>query len=375
MKRALYLLILPILLLSACKPPLPPMDEPLKEGIYGTYVIEAALMDCFPEGTVGEDEGSTYNCESSAVEIFTGSAIIGIDKYSPAVSPVFLANGERIMEGNMTNPFALQQEEFSAIRKIEDFALSQDQKTLFITSGFDRIKPDGSWDAWNTLLAMDVASGEVQVVRDSGIKDNPSSKELKGIFMDLLKAGHMKIEGLTTLPGNRLVFGVREIGESWKNPVYTSTFIECTYYEQNGKIMLKDDFRISYTMKTDSFMADLGLSSLNYDPVTNGIWATTSIELEEGEKLGSCIWFIPLSEYEKGGDAQILKTTKGEPIYMPHKAEGIAKMSNDNFLIIHDNDRTDVPIDVDGKQVSRQRHEALYSVVRIINVKQYSKEK
>lgn len=363
-----YLFLAIILFCLACKPLQLP-TEPSVPGVenYAEFILPAALMDCFPEGTKFDD-GRIYNCEYSAAAMYEGSILLGNDKNTSAVSPMMLANGESLKKGTMDHPFELKQEEFFKIRKIEDFAFTPDKKTLFISSGFDRLKDNSSeWDLYNCLLAWNIKDDEFQMVSKTDNHGIVSSKELRLKFQKLLKSQHVKVEGLMVLPGNRLVFGIREKGEHYENPIYTSTFIECTYKELRGEILIDSPFEISYVMNTFEAKEDLGLSSLYFDGATNMIYFTTSFEEgEEGNKmLGGYIWSLSLADYEAGKAAQLMKQKNGQHFYLSHKVEAITKMDDGNFILIYDNDRTDVIVKApktDG--VSRQNHECVYSIVK-----------
>jgi hypothetical protein len=244
-----------------------------------------------------------------------------------------------------------------------------DKSTLFITSGFDRLKDDdNSWDRYNCLLAWNVMEDEFQMIERVDNGGVISSKNLRYKFLAMLNSTHMKIEGLSVLPNNKLVFGVRETGESYQNPTYTSTLIECSYsMDAAGKVTLADDFKIAYTLDSSSARKDLGLSSIFYDQSKQMIYMTTSYESgEEGnQELGGYIWELPLVDYLAGKKAKVIVDDKGQPFALRHKVEGITKMDDGNYFIIYDNDRTDVPIHIGNSTVSRERNQAVYSIVKL----------
>ena len=349
-----------LLFWSSCHPSIviPVIEE--DEKVYAEFIVKENLMTCFEEGTL-YDKGTPYNCELSAVEEFEGSVLLGNDKYTSAVSAMLISNINMLKEGTEQKPFELKQQEFFDVRKIEDFAFTLDKKHLLITSGFDRLKTENNeWDAYNSLIQWEVKKNKfnyIELSEDDGIK---SSKTLRAKFLNLLGSVHMKIEGLTFLPANRLIFGVREVGASYENPTYTSTLIECSYQIVNDKIELNDDMKISYRLNSDEAKKELGLSSLVYDVASETIFISTSYELgpEGNQTLGSYLWALPLADYEDKKQADLIYINPTTPLFMPHKAEGITMINENEIFVIHDNDRVDIPVNLpDGSIVSRKPHE------------------
>jgi len=356
-----------ILFCLACKPQQSLVNKEAAKD-YATFVLEEALMTCFPEG-VEFDNGKPYNCEFSAVAVMGDDLVFGNDKNTSKTSNVVLGNAELLKEGKMKNPRTVDEKPLYNMRKIEDFAFTPDGEMMFLTSGFDRLKKgDNSWDAYNCLLAWDIKENNFQMiggVEDGGIM---SSKEYRYQFLKILRSEHMKIEGLMVLPGNRLVFGVREMGEHFENPTYTSTFIECTYKKNDDEILITSPFKIKYRLDTAPARKDLGLSSMYFDNEKQMIYVTSSYEAgEEGkQELGGFIWSISLADYEEGKQATLIKDKNNQAFKLRHKVEGITKMKDGNYFIMYDNDRTDIPVRLNnGTSVSRQKNQGVYSIVTL----------
>ncbi len=354
------------LLIIGCKPKQELVKEQTETNAYASFILEEALMDCFQPGLTFED-GRPYNCEFSAVAVMGEDLIFGNDKNIEATSPMVKGDAKLLRDGKMTEPQQVRYDEFFQIRKMEDFAFTPDGEYMFITSGFDRLKTKSNeWDAYNTLLAWNVRSDKLHIVGEVQDKGVRSSKEYRYQFLDMLESKHMKIEGLMVLPGNKLVFGVREKGEHFERPIYTTTLIEVGYQIENDRIILDHQFRIQYIMDSSSARADLGLSSLYYDDNKKKIYITTSYEAgQEGkQELGGYIWSLDLDDYYNRGKAELIKDEKGNPFLLRHKVEGITKMKDGSYFIIYDNDRTDIPVRLEnGKILSRKNHQAVYSIV------------
>lgn len=365
MKQTLFLFLV-ITLVFACKPKQSLVKSSTAEG---TFIVKEALMDCFPKGLEFES-GENYNCEFSAVETFGNKQLIfGNDKNINDYSPVVLAQSDDLLSQTSQMPKEVKAKEFFEIRKIEDFAYSLDEKILFICTGFDRIKSKkNQWDSYNTLLAWQVETNEFQILMESKNKGVSSSKKLRKAILEELGHKYMKIEGLMVLPENRLVFGVREVGKSYKNPIFTATLLECQYEVEKGKIKITTPIKMTHKINTSVARPNLGLSSLYYDKEKKKIYITTSYEEgEEGEKeLGGFIWSLTLEDYFAKKTAKLIKGTDGKPLALRHKVEGITKMKNGHYFIIYDNDRTDIPVHLsDGRTVSRASHQAVYSIISL----------
>lgn len=335
---------------------------------HAAFILEEALLDCFPEGTAFED-GEAYNCEFSAVAPWPHGLIFGNDKNTPAVSPMVIHQGERLRQGTARIPATLPNLPFYSIRKIEDFAYSLDGRHLFISSGFDRLKDgDHSWDTYNQLLAWDLQENEVQVIAAEEHGGIVSSKSIRKALLSLLESQHTKVEGLMMLPGHRIVLGVREMGEHFERPIYTTTLVENHYTIKNGQILLDGAWTIRYQLDTREARENLGLSSLYYDKEKEMIYITSSFEtgMEGQQTLGGYIWHLPLADYETGKKARLIRKANGQPLAFRHKVEGITKMDDGSYFIIYDNDRTDVPVVLpDGQTVSRKSYQAVYSIIQL----------
>ena len=95
---------------------------------------------------------------------------------------------------------------------------------------------------------------------------------------------YFKVEGLAVLPGNRLVFGIRERGTSFKDFQYTMTLIEATYHVDNGRVVVDTPMRQIYRFDPSSVAGipeGTGLSSLYFDRKHHRLFVLTSFEKEE----------------------------------------------------------------------------------------------
>ena len=147
-------------------------------------------------------------------------------------------------------PVYLVQPLFQNTRKIEDLSPSADGKWNFATTGFDRHRPDkAAWDAFNRLLYWPVGAPDQVAVSNAETREGVTSSvglraSIQGAMANSDDKGppYFKIEGLAALPNNRLLFGVRERGASFKDFDYTVTLLEVGYaVDEDGRISLKDN--------------------------------------------------------------------------------------------------------------------------------------
>src|SRR3954471_13260103 len=116
-------------------------------------IIQEGYINCFEKGLTGPDSLPVW-CEASAI-VYDGSKL-------------FFAN-DKDMPGTRTSLFYLPLQngfidttqpatysDYPLIKngkKYEDFALTPDGNFVFLSTGFDRVKPGSTdWDSYNTIL-------------------------------------------------------------------------------------------------------------------------------------------------------------------------------------------------------------------------------
>src|SRR5688572_7981382 len=123
-----------------------------KGGQVQASVLQEGVITCFEYGLSAN--GLPVWCESSAILYDGKNLLLANDKDMPDKrSSVFLwpfRNGFADTSWSveyLTNPLLKNG------KKFEDFALSPNGKYVFLTTGFDRVKPVSTeWDAYNFFL-------------------------------------------------------------------------------------------------------------------------------------------------------------------------------------------------------------------------------
>lgn len=370
------LLLLVGLLLSAChRQPVSILQEGTAKVIY------SGLITCF-SGEVKNTDGSPVYCETSAVAFDGSRLIFGSDKPVPGdtLSAVFstpLRNNDNLSNNQMTY---FSYPVFKGAVKYEDFAVTPDGNYLLAITGFDRVKEQSAeFDGFNTLLCWkkdhEDAAKVVSATERNGVV---SSVSLRKKISDSLKnqrfpkgPPYFKIEGLACLPDNRLLFGVREVGETYEKFDYTIQLVSVSYQIRNNELILDENFSMVYEFRPDPALLNgktVAVSGLEFDPFNNRIYLLTSYESAPTlEGIGAFLWTLSLSALANHQPPLLVLDEKQHPLSLAHKAEGIAVLSKDQLFLIHDDDRL---LGTEGYRKGtepffRQPNQAAYTILRI----------
>ncbi|MDX1905495.1 MAG: hypothetical protein SF053_00565 [Bacteroidia bacterium] len=341
----------------------------------GSFVLEIqkdGLLDCFEPGLQSSEMPVYF--EGSAVA-FDGKRIyIASDKDIPGKSPVLSLYRDSLSSGLRALTY-LDNPEIIGSKKIEDMACYEG-RILFITTAFDRINlKDNSWDNYNSIIYYNVKSKEADIITPDTLHNATTSVYLRQQISDALQPlypggpPYFKIEGIAALPGRTLLLGVREIGASYKDFQYHAGILRVTFREEpNGKIYLNNDMKLVYHFNPSAhskLKTPLGLSGLTYDPSQKCIYLLTSYEKEPTSSgIGAYIWQLPISYFDnKSENAPVVGIhLQEEPLFLPHKAEGICMLNKHTLFIICDDDRI-----VEGwfDETPRLSHQAKYYIVKV----------
>ncbi|MBM83293.1 MAG: hypothetical protein CMJ78_22255 [Planctomycetaceae bacterium] len=203
-------------------------------------IIHRGIIDCFPEGLTSDDGKPVY-AETSAIAFDGKQLYFASDKPLPGEgrSVAFSIAQERPFAKVSNKPLKyLTESPFLTARKFEDFSVTPDRGWIFATTGFDRIIPDSTkFHPYNTLMVWPAGKPEdVKIIDRSEIDGVISSigirkKLAAGITTGDFPKGvpDFKIEGLMALPGNKLLFGVREQGKKYDDFAYAIRMIQVDY--------------------------------------------------------------------------------------------------------------------------------------------------
>ncbi len=370
------LLSLVVLILAGCTVPRGAINFAERTSVDGR-VTRTGIIECFEEG-LSYDNGMPVYCEASAVMKIGDELLIGIDKPVPgeALSPVFTLPIRALDEKEITKTqlsYVLEAP-FREASKIEAFANAGDS-LFFCTTAFDRIRDTPEWDSYNALLTWESADySDLGYVLPEQNGDVISSKLVRFSLQKALANAqfpdgppYFKVEGLVILPGDRLIFGVREMGESYQKFDYTFILVETTFKRSSFGIMPEANFRKIYEFKPEANNRLLGLSDLTYQPSSNSLIALTSFEGtgdEATKDMFSYLWVLPLNKLAQNSPP-IPVLTNGQPLEIPHKGEGLVMLDDRTAFVLHDEDRKMSQVETGGKTIEKKPNQAVFSIVKL----------
>ncbi len=265
--------------------------------------------------------------------------------------------------------------------KFEDFSLSPDGNFVFLTTSFSWFEPEHA--DHNMLFYWktdDVRSP--RLFTDTSDNRAKGSMHLHKFFANLVDtinfpngAPYLKIEGIAAIPGDTLLFGIREYGKAYKNFNYCMKIIAMPYQLENGEIKLikKPKLLFDYNPaehKSCSIKKDLALSSIEYNKYDKNLYILTSYEHgEKTQDVGAYLWTISLPDLRNGKAPKLVCEAQNIPLHFSHKAEGITFIDDKTILVIHDDDRRygskkKEPLKDPKNQFRRKPNQAAYSVLK-----------
>ncbi len=333
-------------------------------------IYHEGLITCFQKD-IQNSKGKDLFCETSGSVYVNDKFVLANDKSMPngIQSSIFSLpskNGKPLDK----EPKYETNSTFLAANKLEDLTLTPDNKYIIATTAFDRERTEKhtDWDKFNTLLIWPVDDPElVKIVSPITRYDVISSWSLKEKISQALKTQeiampYFKIEGIATIPGNKLLFGIRAMGKNYANAVKVMKIVEVGYKISNGELLLDEEFKLIYEFQPSSKLGlklPLGISSLEYDEDTDRLYLLTSYEEEkEDEKdniLAGYLWVLSLSDLNTNKEPILVLSKTGSPLEFTHKPEGVTGIDGKRVFIIHDDDKVKVK--------NRKPNQAVYSLL------------
>ena len=341
-------------------------------------VLSLDLLDCFESGLTDE-KGKPVFCEASAVLNLGDKLVIANDKYIPgeghnnvfSIDPVKVKNPRELSASVMPYGRGL----FNEASKLESLAGNAAGDLFFAASAFDRIQTDSkAWDSYNMLFYWEKGKEDkprlLYSTEDEGIY---SSKSLRPVFQTILRnwryprgVSYFKIEGLTVLPDNSLLFGIRETGSDYQNAHPVFMIARAKFIKSPNGVTVDPVVEKIYEFETAN-VKELdktpGISSLEYHEASNSIFIMTSWE-KEGEPLETYFWNLPMESLRKQLPPILIRDDQGKPFSLPFKAEGISFLSSKTAFVICDEDKILSTVQTKAGQVERQPHQAVYALLR-----------
>jgi len=340
-------------------------------------IVSMGKIDCFPEDAKTDKGQNTY-CEASAVVYYNNKIVIASDKAIPGHSSVFFY--QFTQPDGLKNLNYIDNKLIKNGSKFEDFSLSPDKKTVFLTTGFDRVDTlSNKNDGYNTVFYWPVGNeNKPKILEVSGNDTLKSSVSLRKKISKALAnsefpkgMSYFKVEGLTAIPGNQLLFGIREAGKNFDDFNYAVKLISVSYVVKDGTIKLNNDWKQTYNFTPDTtgkWITPIAISSIEYDTWNKMLWITTSLEFEKGDKgyTGAYLWCISYADYLKKLPLTPVCDQSGKPILFNQKVEGVSVIDQNTLFLVCDDDRLlgeETPIN-EATRISRTPNQATYYILK-----------
>ncbi len=315
--------------------------------------VQHGLIDCFEAGSKRTEAGKEHllaYCEGSAVVWDGKKLMMASDKPIPGDgrSSIFEV---AFSEGKVSSaPSNYRREEaFMRAKKFEDASVDTFGKRVFFSTGFDRVMPGRKlWNPYNMLLSYPVGRPEkVQVVSN----EQPgcqTSVAMRPHLSAQLPTAHFpkgapyyKIEGLAAVPEQRLFFGVRELGASYKKFDYAVIILAGKYHFEGEQVQLEAPLTQIYHLEELKVGGQrVGLSSLEYDPYGDRFYLLTSYEEERDDiDLGGYLWTLSWKQLQNNLPPSLVTDPNGAPLHFLNKPEGLTILGPRRILVLHDDDR------------------------------------
>lgn len=346
-------------------------EEVVYDKYIQAYVKDEGYIECFPSRTFNENLEKA-SCELSGVAYYHDSLFFVNDKVVPATTPFM---GCRLKFPAFKEPL----KKFGGMniiqaRKLEDIAVSPDQKYMFLTTAFTHEEP-----GYNMLLYIPLGNGveaEEKVAYPVRSGNIISSLPIKKMIRKALKTKYypngpeyFKISGIVALPNNQLLFGIREIGRSWKDFTYSVTFIGAEYDFVDGKFFFTEDLEVKYVFYPDTFKQireKISLTGIDYDIYNDRLIFTSAYEESQtDEGIGGYMWVLPMKDFRRKKLPKLVVDEDNVPLRFAHKPGGIAVLDEERVFIVHDDDRitgSDIVVD-DRTQFKRELHQAAWTIL------------
>lgn len=334
-------------------------------------ITEEGLLTCFAPGTKLQNE--SVWCEVSAVAYDGQKLLFANDKDMPAsLSPVFTKTLATLADSTQL-PTYLMPAAYANGRKYEDFTQTPDRKFILLTTAFDRVKPSSTdWDGYNTILYWRTGDEQHPLVLAPDDTSRTSIAYRTRLAQALATSEfpgsvpYFKVEGLA-VTDRQFLFGIREVGTSYKLFKPVDKIVAVSYaVEKTGageRIRLRDDWRViadfDPARKEASLPRPLSLSSLEYDPGRNFFWMLTSIETQN--QLDAYLWYSTPDDLMADKPFTLVRDAAGQPLRFGHKGEDLTILDKNRLLIVHDDDRFQLPV---GNKI-RQPNQAPYTIITI----------
>lgn len=362
--------------------------------IYHLKPLGSGYLEC-PQELRVTPKGKTMFCDLSAAVYArsSGTVFFAADWWKDATYSKLMSvqwkNGEPL---TTTQRYHSNNRAFAYLAKIEAMTRTEDNRFMLATGAFSHSPETGysNWASINSLVFWE--DGKLQearkpnlIVNDqllpaTSIEEDEYAYYLRNGMLNALRSKYpetdfFKVEGLSTLPGGRLAFGIREVGTHFTNAEYKNILLTTDFRINSNQLAvgteftLLHDFNINERYQLESFV---GISSIEYDYNKHLLYMVTSYERgQEDEDVGAYFWVLPKSSVNNNLlKPRLVRNQASAPYLYAHKAEAMALDSQGRIILIADDDkvlgRNQADIRNPDKQFSRAPWRAAYTVFRIV---------
>lgn len=350
---------------------------------FSSHAIDDFYVEVLKSGVIKCSGDVAQKCELSGVVVikdehdgFTHRGIVVNDK------PPTQKERSSVIDVDIDRSFSIRPRGYLSTpspkqaSKFEGMTLTTDGKYVIATTAFDR-----AGDGYNMLVgwvASEPSDSEFEVTLDKVNAENkPTIRELLNNAINVhlgREVAHFKIEGLATLPDNRLVFGIREYGESYKSSEFCVILVESKFVERDGKIFVDSSvpFKVIVDLGKEIKSAmggSVGLSGMDYNAKDLRLYFLTSEEEEKAGKklLNAYLWSIGFDKdaMPDKSSLSLAKNLHNATFRFGHKAEGIAFLNDDTMLVVHDDDSELLAISSSKDSAKRKINESVYTIIKL----------
>lgn len=344
-----------------------------KTVFYGE-IIEEGIFQCFEDSLI-QDNGKPYTCEPSTVTFYNNLIFLANDKVFPHGNSSFFTfflkdTSELIDYKNYKDSL------FFMVNKYEASSITPDKKYIVFSSSYSYPANDPEHgDKYNSTIFFDTKNSSTLGILHFSDSTGISSKDIKRAIKNSLVSNdfpngpdYLKLEGMSFFPNNKLLFGIREVGNAYDKFNYTITLLEANYQQSDKGIAITSDI----TKKYDFFPADtiglnlpLGLSSIEFNFYDSTLYIVTSHETgETTNDICSYLWYISFDDLQNNRPLNILKDNKNKPLKFIHKIEGLSIINKNTLILIADDDRI-TGENEDNPTFTRKLNETYWCIVKL----------
>lgn len=353
--------------------------------------LQFGSIDCL--NSSDPEAKKNTSCELSAVVyVKDGRLFLANDQAMPPKIPSAIQwiNVPKTSARHIQPEGYIRQAAIATARKFEEMTLTP-HGTLLAMTGFDRyLDHDASLDPFCELLSFDwerptFAHSITGIMIEGQLVPLRKAMAMAIRTETGAEPPYLKVEALTALDGQTLLFGVREMGKNYSECSDQIRFLQIGYREISlGIIELVGNFKQIYFLSEEKQKEIMhsyesaksyqisGVSSFVFDYHKDRLYFITTHEgagktLENGvetKSIDGYLWWITKEDLLSHKMPHPVLDLNGKPLHMKgHKPEGMTFLPDGSLFVICDEDRVESKMK-EGEPL-RSRDEAPYYIFGI----------